>query len=172
MSCDAPARLGDMPKITPSLWFDTRAQEAAEFYVSVFPNSRIDAITHYTEAGPRDAGTVMTVEFSLDGQAFVGLNGGPEFTFDEAVSFQIDCADQDEIDSYWEKLTADGGKEGPCGWCQDKLGLWWQVVPAGMDQLFADPDKDRGARAMAAMLKMGKIDVAEIRRAADGVAQN
>jgi predicted 3-demethylubiquinone-9 3-methyltransferase (glyoxalase superfamily) len=160
-----------MPKITPNLWFDTQAQEAAEFYVSVFPNSRVDAITHYTEAGPRDAGMVMTVEFSLDGQSFVGINGGPEFTFDEAVSFQIDCADQDEIDSYWEKLSADGGKEGPCGWVQDKFGLWWQVVPVGMEALFADPDKDRATRAMAAMLKMGKLDVAELQRAADGVAQ-
>jgi predicted 3-demethylubiquinone-9 3-methyltransferase (glyoxalase superfamily) len=160
-----------MPKITPNLWFDTQAQEAAEFYVSVFPNSRIDAITHYTDAGPREAGTVLTVAFVLDGRAFVGINGGPEFTFDEAVSFQIDCADQAEIDSYWEKLTADGGKEGPCGWCQDKFGLWWQVVPVGMEELFADPDKDRATRAMAAMLKMGKLDVAELQRAADGVAQ-
>jgi predicted 3-demethylubiquinone-9 3-methyltransferase (glyoxalase superfamily) len=159
-----------MPKITPNLWFDTQAQEAAEFYCSVFPNSRIVSVLHYTEAGPREAGSVLTVAFELDGTRFVAINGGPEFTFDEAVSFEIDCADQDEIDYYWDKLSADGGKEGPCGWVQDKYGLSWQVVPVGMEELFADPDTSRATRAMAAMLKMGKLDVAELQRAADGVS--
>jgi predicted 3-demethylubiquinone-9 3-methyltransferase (glyoxalase superfamily) len=155
-------------KIIPNLWFDTQAQDAAEFYVSVFKNSRIVNVTHYTEAGPRPAGTVMTVEFELDGSRFVGLNGGPDFTFNEAVSFQIDCADQEEVDYFWSRLS-DGGSEGPCGWLKDRFGLSWQVVPEGMEQLFADPDKDRAARAMAAMLKMGKLDIAAIQRAADGV---
>jgi predicted 3-demethylubiquinone-9 3-methyltransferase (glyoxalase superfamily) len=155
-------------KIIPNLWFDTQAQDAAEFYVSVFKNSRIVNVTHYTEAGPRPAGTVMTVEFELDGSRFVGLNGGPDFTFNEAVSFQINCADQEEVDYFWSRLS-DGGSEGPCGWLKDRFGLSWQVVPEGMEQLFADPDKDRAARAMAAMLKMGKLDIAAIQRAADGV---
>jgi predicted 3-demethylubiquinone-9 3-methyltransferase (glyoxalase superfamily) len=155
-------------KIIPNLWFDTQAQDAAEFYVSVFKNSRIVNVTHYTEAGPRPAGTVMTVEFELDGSRFVGLNGGPDFTFNEAVSFQINCADQEEVDYFWSRLS-DGGSEGPCGWLKDRFGLSWQVVPEGMEELFADPDKDRAARAMAAMLKMGKLDIAAIQRAADGV---
>src|SRR5688500_5424440 len=120
-----------MPKIRPNLWFDTEAEEAAEFYTSVFPNSRIVNVTHYTEAGPRPAGTVMTVEFQLDGHRFVAINGGPQFTFDEAISLEIECADQDEVDRYWERLT-DGGSEGPCGWCKDRYGLSWQVVPRGM----------------------------------------
>ena len=135
-----------MPKIVPNLWFDTEAEEAAEFYISVFKNSRIVNVTRYTEAGPRPAGTVMTVEFELDGQRFVGINGGPEFTFDEAVSFQIDCEDQDEVDYYWEKLT-EGGEEGPCGWLKDRYGLSWQVVPTGMDEIFSDPDPERAPRA-------------------------
>jgi predicted 3-demethylubiquinone-9 3-methyltransferase (glyoxalase superfamily) len=155
-------------KITPNLWFDTAAEDAANFYVSVFPNSRIVAVTHYTEAGPRAAGTVMTVEFELDGQRFVGINGGPEFTFDEAVSFQINCETQDEIDSYWERLS-EGGEEGPCGWLKDRYGLSWQVVPTGMEELFTDPDAARAERAMRAMLGMGKIDLAALRSAADGV---
>jgi predicted 3-demethylubiquinone-9 3-methyltransferase (glyoxalase superfamily) len=155
-------------RITPNLWFDTQAEEAASFYVSVFRNSRIVNVTHYTEAGPREAGMVMTVEFELDGQRFVGINGGPEFTFDEAVSFQIDCETQDEIDFYWEQLSA-GGEEGPCGWLKDRYGLSWQVVPTGMEELFADPDQERADRAMKAMLGMRKIDLAALRSAADGV---
>ena len=153
-------------KIIPNLWFDTQAQEAAEFYTTVFKNSRIVNVTHYTEAGPREAGMVMTVEFELDGQRFVGINGGPEFTFDEAVSFQIDCEDQAEVDYFWERLS-DGGQEGPCGWLKDRYGLSWQVVPTGIDELFADPDPKRAERAMAAMLKMGKLDIAALRRAAE-----
>jgi predicted 3-demethylubiquinone-9 3-methyltransferase (glyoxalase superfamily) len=156
------------PRITPNLWFDTEAEEAAEFYVSVFPNSRIVGVLHYTEAGPRPAGTVMTVEFELDGQRFIAINGGPEFTFDEAVSLQINCADQDEVDRYWERLT-DGGEEGPCGWLKDRYGLSWQVIPTALEELLADPDPARAARAMEAMFRMRKIDVAALRRAADAV---
>jgi predicted 3-demethylubiquinone-9 3-methyltransferase (glyoxalase superfamily) len=155
-------------KIIPSLWFDTEAEEAADFYTSVFKDSRIVTKTHYTEGAPREAGMVMTVEWELNGQRFVGINGGPQFTFDEAVSFQIDCEDQDEVDYYWEKLS-EGGSEGQCGWLKDKFGLSWQVVPTGMDEVFADPDPERAERAMKAMLGMGKIDVAARRSAADGV---
>lgn len=155
------------PKITPNLWFDTEAEQAAEFYTSVFKNSRIVNTTHYTEAGPRPAGTVMTVEWELDGQRFVGINGGPQFTFDEAVSFQITCADQAEVDYFWDRLT-DGGQESQCGWLKDRFGLSWQVVPTGMEEIFADPDPTRAQRAMQAMLGMRKIDVAALQRAADG----
>ena len=157
-----------MPKITPCLWFDTQGEEAAEFYTSIFPNSRIVDVARYGEAGPRDAGTVMVVKFELDGQEFVALNGGPDFTFDEAISFQIDCADQDEVDRYSEALT-DGGAQGPCGWVKDRFGLSWQVVPARLIELIGDPDAARGQRAMAAMLEMRKIDIAAVEAAADAV---
>jgi predicted 3-demethylubiquinone-9 3-methyltransferase (glyoxalase superfamily) len=156
-------------QIIPNLWFDTQAEEAAAFYTSVFENSRIVNVTHYTDAGPRPAGTVMTVEFELNGQRFVGINGGPQFTFDEAVSFQITCEDQDEIDRYWEQLT-EGGEEGPCGWLKDRFGLSWQVVPSGMDELFADPDPGRAQRAMQAMLGMRKLDIAALDEAAGAPA--
>ena len=155
-------------KITPNLWFDTEAEEAASFYTSVFRNSSIVNVTRYTEAGPRPAGMVMTVEFELDGQRFVGINGGPEFKFDEAISFQITCETQDEIDYYWERLS-ERGEDGPCGWLKDRYGLSWQVVPTGMQELFADPDPERARRAMQAMLGMRKLDVAALRSAADGV---
>jgi len=155
-------------KITPNLWFDTEAEEAAGFYISVFKNSRIVTVTHYTEAGPRPAGTVMTVEFELDGQRFVGINGGPEFTFDEAVSFSIACETQDEVDYYWERLS-EGGEEGQCGWLKDRHGLSWQVVPTGIEEVFADPDPQRARRAMQAMFGMSKLDIAALRSAADGV---
>ncbi len=154
-------------KIVPNLWFDTEAEEAAEFYVDVFENSRIVNVAHYTEAGPRDAGMVMTVEFELDGQRFLGINGGPQFNFDEAVSFAIECETQEEVDYYWGKLT-EGGEESQCGWLKDRYGLSWQVVPTGMEELFADPDKGRAERAMKAMLGMRKLDIAALRRAADG----
>jgi predicted 3-demethylubiquinone-9 3-methyltransferase (glyoxalase superfamily) len=157
-----------MQKIIPNLWFDTEAEEAANFYISVFKNSRIVNVARYTEAGPRPAGMVMVVEFELDGQRFVGINGGPEFTFSEAVSFQISCASQDEVDYYWERLS-EGGEEGQCGWLKDRYGLSWQVVPTGMEELFSDPDPQRAERAMKAMLKMGKLDIAALRSAADGV---
>jgi predicted 3-demethylubiquinone-9 3-methyltransferase (glyoxalase superfamily) len=158
-------------KIVPNLWFDTEAEAAAAFYVSVFENSRIVNVTRYTDAGPREAGMVMTVEFELDGQRFLGINGGPEFEFDEAVSFAIECETQDEVDYFWEKLT-DGGEESQCGWLKDRYGLSWQVVPTGMEELFADPDPGRARRAMEAMLKMRKIDLATLRRAADDAAQS
>ena len=156
-------------RVTPNLWFDTQGQEAAEFYCSIFPNSRIVSVARYPEGAPGPAGEVMTVEYELDGQRYVHINGGPQFTFSEAVSFQINCADQDEVDYYWERLT-EGGQEGPCGWLKDKFGLSWQVVPEGMEHLLADPDPDRAARAMQAMLGMGKLDIDGIRRAADGAA--
>ena len=155
-------------KITPNLWFDTQAEEAAEFYCSVFPNSKINFVSHYTEAGPREAGMVLTVDFELDGQPFTIINGGPEFTFDEAVSFLITGKDQDEVDYYWEKLT-DGGEESMCGWVKDRFGLSWQVVPERMDELFSDPDPQRADRAWKAMMGMRKLDIAALRSAADGV---
>ena len=155
-------------KIIPNLWFDTEAEDAAGFYTSVFKNSLIVNVTHYTEAGPRPAGMVLTVEFELDGQRFVGINGGPQFMFDEAVSFQIDCETQDEVDYFWERLSEDG-EEGPCGWLKDRYGLSWQVVPTGMEQLLTDPDPERARRAMQAMLGMSKLDIAALRSAAEGV---
>ncbi|HWH34167.1 MAG TPA: VOC family protein [Acidimicrobiales bacterium] len=158
-----------MSRITPNLWFDTEGQEAAEFYVSVFPNSQIDAITHYGETGPREAGMVMTVEFTLDGQPFTAINGGPEFRFTEAISLLVNCADQEEVDYYWAKLTEGGGEEGPCGWCKDRFGLSWQVCPVGMVEMLNDPDRARAERAMAAMLQMHKLDLAALQSAADGV---
>jgi len=154
-------------KIVPNLWFDTEAEEAAEFYTSVFESSRIVNVTHYPEGAPREAGMVMTVEFELNGQRFVGINGGPEFKFDEAVSFAIECETQDEIDYFWTQLS-EGGEEGPCGWLKDRYGLSWQVAPTGMEELFADPDKGRAERTMKAMLGMRKLDLAALRAAADG----
>jgi predicted 3-demethylubiquinone-9 3-methyltransferase (glyoxalase superfamily) len=156
-------------RIIPNLWFDTEAEQAAAFYTSVFDNSRVVSVTHYTEAGPGDPGSVMTVEFELDGQRFVGINGGPQFTFDEAVSFQISCETQDEVDYYWERLTA-GGEESQCGWLKDRYGLSWQVVPTGIEEIFSDPDPQRAERAMKAMLGMRKLDIEALRSAADGVA--
>ena len=158
-----------LQKIVPNLWFDTEAEEAAAFYTSVFQDARILNVSRYPENAPREAGMVMTVEFELDGQRFVGINGGPNFTFDEAVSFEIHCSDQDEVDYYWERLT-DGGEESQCGWLKDRYGLSWQVVPEGMAEVFGDPDPERAKRAMEAMLGMKKLDIAELRRAADGVA--
>jgi predicted 3-demethylubiquinone-9 3-methyltransferase (glyoxalase superfamily) len=156
-----------MQKITTNLWFDTEALEAAEFYVSVFKSSRIVNVAYYNEAAPSKAGTVMFVEFELDGQRFVGINGGPEFTFSEAISLQVNCTDQAEVDHYWDKLT-DGGEEHPCGWCKDRYGLSWQVTPVGMDELFANPDKSKAERAMRAMYEMKKLDIAALHAAAEG----
>lgn len=155
-----------MPRITPNLWFDTEAEEAAAFYVSVFPNSRIKNVSYYGEAGPRPAGMVLTVDFELDGQEYTAINGGPQFHFDEAISLLINCADQEEIDYYWAKLC-EGGEEGQCGWLKDKFGLCWQVVPVGMADLFNSPDERRAQRAMKAMLGMHKIDMAALQAAAD-----
>jgi predicted 3-demethylubiquinone-9 3-methyltransferase (glyoxalase superfamily) len=156
-----------MPSITPNLWFDTESEDAARFYCSVFPNSKINAVTHYSDAGPREAGMVLTVDFELDGKPFTAINGGPEFTFDEAVSFLVECKDQSEVDYYWEKL-GEGGEEGPCGWLKDRFGLSWQVVPEGFVEMMNDPDSDRVNRAMTAMLGMKKLDLAALRAAADG----
>ena len=156
-----------MPRITPNLWFDTEAEEAAEFYCSIFPDSKITRVTHYTEGAPREAGMVMTVTWVLDGQEFTGINGGPQFTFNEAVSFLINCADQAEVDYYWEKLT-EGGEEVQCGWLRDRFGVAWQVVPAGFEEIFAGGDPDRAARAMQAMLGMKKLALAALKAAADG----
>lgn len=155
-----------MPRITPNLWFDTEGLEAAEFYVSIFPNSKVTAVSHYTEAGPREAGMVLTVEFELDGQQFTALNGGPEFPFTEAVSLLVNCKDQAEIDYYWSKLS-DGGEEGPCGWLKDRYGLSWQVVPTFMNELITDPDRARVNRTMEVMMKMSKLDLATLQAAAN-----
>jgi predicted 3-demethylubiquinone-9 3-methyltransferase (glyoxalase superfamily) len=157
-----------VPRITPNLWFDTQGLEAAEFYVSIFPNSKITGVSHYGDAGPREAGTVLTVAFELDGQSFTAINGGPEFSFDEAVSFLIECKDQAEVDYYWEKLIGDGGQPSQCGWCKDKFGLSWQVVPAEMEVLMTQPDAERANRVMEAMLSMSKIDIAALEAAAAG----
>jgi predicted 3-demethylubiquinone-9 3-methyltransferase (glyoxalase superfamily) len=156
-----------MPRVTPNLWFDTESEQAAEFYVSVFPNSGIRMISYYGEAGPRPAGTILAVDFTLDGQEFTAINGGPQFTFDEAVSFAIRCADQEEIDYYWTRLSEGGGEEGPCGWLKDRYGLSWQVIPAGYEELMSDPDQGRRDRAMRAVLGMKKLDMAAIQTAAD-----
>ena len=156
-----------MKNIVPCLWFDTEGEAAAELYTSVFPNSKILDIARYGEAGPRPAGTVMTVSFELNGQEFLALNGGPEFTFSEAVSFQVMCEGQDEVDHFWSKL-GEGGEHGPCGWLKDRFGLSWQIVPTRLGELLGDPDPARAQRAMAAMLGMGKLDIAELERAADG----
>ena len=155
-----------MPRITPNLWFDTEGKEAADFYVSVFPNSDITNVTYYGEAGPGPAGTVLTVDFVLDGQEHTAINGGPQFTFDEAISLLINCADQDEVDYYWTTLS-EGGEESQCGWLKDRYGLSWQVVPSGWAELMADPDQARVDRAMTALFGMQKIDVAAVYAAAD-----
>jgi predicted 3-demethylubiquinone-9 3-methyltransferase (glyoxalase superfamily) len=157
-----------MQGITPNLWFDTEAEEAADFYISVFKNSRIVSVARYPEGAPGPTGSVMTVEFELDGQRFVGINGGPRFTFSEAVSFQINCETQDEVDYYWERLS-EGGEEAQCGWLKDRYGLSWQVIPAGMEEVFTDPDPQRAQRAMQGMLGMRKLDIVALRSAADGV---
>jgi len=154
-----------MPAITPFLWFDTEAEEAAEFYVSVFPNSRIVEVSRYSEAGPRPAGSVMVVSFELDGRRFQALNGGPEFTFSEAVSFQIDCETQEDVDHYWSRLS-EGGEDGPCGWLKDRYGLSWQVVPKRFFELMRDSDPEASARVMQCMLGMRKLDIAPLEAAA------
>ncbi|KUO15070.1 VOC family protein [Streptomyces dysideae] len=153
---------------TTCLWFDDQAEEAAHYYVSIFKNSSLGKVAHYTEGSPRPAGSVMTVEFTANGQRFLGLNGGPEFTFNEAISFMIACADQEEVDYYWTRLTEGGGEPGPCGWLKDRYGVSWQVVPDRLIELTTDPDPEKAARAMKAMLAMGKIDIAALEQAAAG----
>jgi predicted 3-demethylubiquinone-9 3-methyltransferase (glyoxalase superfamily) len=152
--------------ITTCLWFDTEAEEAAELYCSLIPDSRVLDVSRYGEAGPGTPGTAMTVSFELDGKPYVALNGGPEFRFNEAVSLQISCRDQDEVDHYWTSLLV-GGEESMCGWLKDRYGFSWQVIPTALHELLGDPDPDRAQRAMKAMLSMRKIDIESLRRAAD-----
>jgi predicted 3-demethylubiquinone-9 3-methyltransferase (glyoxalase superfamily) len=154
--------------LTTCLWFDTQAEEAATYYTSIFPGARLGPVSRYGEGGPRPAGLVITAEFELNGQRFVALNGGPQYTFTEAISFQIPCADQAEVDYYWDRLTADGGQPGPCGWLKDKFGVSWQVIPAVLGSLLGDPDPAKAARATQAMLAMGKLDIAALERAHAG----
>jgi predicted 3-demethylubiquinone-9 3-methyltransferase (glyoxalase superfamily) len=155
-----------MGRITPFLWFDTESQEAAEFYTSVFPNSKITKVTTRPD---RPDEPVLTVEFELDGQRFIALNGGPQFSFTEAVSFDVKCQTQEDVDGYWETLS-EGGEEGPCGWLKDRFGLSWQIVPEVLPRLLADPDREKADRVFSAMMKMGKIEIAELERAAEGAA--
>jgi predicted 3-demethylubiquinone-9 3-methyltransferase (glyoxalase superfamily) len=158
-----------MPQITPNLWFDTNALEAAEFYVSIFPNSRITQVVPYSEAGPGPAGSAMVVDFELDGQRYTGINGGPQFRFTEAISLLVNCTDQAEVDHYWERLT-DGGEEVQCGWLKDRFGLSWQVFPIEAGDVLADPDPRRAVAATEAMFGMKKIDLAGLRAAADAAS--
>ena len=151
-------------RITPFLWFDGNAEEAANFYVSVFPNSEVTEVSRYGESGPGVAGSVLVVSFRLDGQAFAALNGGPDFTFNEAISFVISCQSQEEVDDYWDRLT-DGGEPGPCGWLKDQFGVSWQVTPTVLTEMFQDEDRERADRVMQAMLQMGKIDIAKLKEA-------
>ena len=155
-----------MPKITPFLWFDTQAEEAAQLYVSIFNNSKIVNVTRYGEAGPGPKGSAMTVAFELDGQPFIALNGGPHFKFTEAISFSVDCKTQEEVDKYWQKLS-EGGQEVQCGWLKDKYGLSWQINPTILGEMLSDPDPQKSKRVMEAMLKMKKIDIAGLKRAYD-----
>jgi predicted 3-demethylubiquinone-9 3-methyltransferase (glyoxalase superfamily) len=161
-------------KITPFLWFDTQAEQAARFYTAIFRNSRINQISRYGAAGHekhgKDAGSVMTVAFEIEGQSLVALNGGPHFKFNEAVSFQITCETQDEIDYFWSRLS-DGGEESRCGWLKDQFGLSWQVVPAILPRLLMDNDKAKSERAMSALLQMRKLDIAALQRAHAGGGQ-
>ena len=158
-------------KINPCLWFDTEAEEAAKFYCSVFKNSRIGAVSRYVNEGQeihgRQAGSVMAVEFELDGQKFAALNGGPQFKFDEAISFQVHCKDQKEVDYFWERLGV-GGKEVACGWLKDRFGLSWQIVPGVLYEMLMDPDQEKVKRVTKAFLQMKKFDIAELRRAYAG----
>jgi len=159
-----------MSKISPCLWFDGQAEEAAKFYTAIFPNSSIDTISRSPADNPSTpAGAVLTVDFTLDGAKFIGLNGGPDFRFSEAISFSIDCEDQTEVDRYWDALIEGGGEESQCGWLKDRFGLSWQVVPRQLNEMLQSSDIDASKRAMEAMLKMQKLDVAKLREAFEGV---
>ena len=159
-----------MPKITPCLWFDGQAEEAAAFYASIFPNGRVDKVVRAAADNPSTpAGAVLTVEFTLDGARFIGLNGGPEFSFTEAISFEIECQDQGEVDRYWDALVQQGGEHSVCGWLKDRFGVSWQVVPRQLDEMLESSDREAAKRAMEAMLEMQKIDVAKLREAYEGV---
>lgn len=154
-----------MPTITPHLWFDQEAREAAELYCSIFPNSKVLEVRDLGEVGPDEGISVRTVTFELNGQRVIALDAGPEFKFNEAFSFFVECDTQEEVDDYWTRLTVDGGEEGPCGWLKDKYGLSWQIIPKLLDELLRDEDKDRADRVMQAMLKMKKIDSDALRAA-------
>ncbi len=160
-----------MQKVTPCLWFNSEAEEAARFYVSLFENSKVLGDEEYPEGGEdvtgKPAGSVMTVKFQLEGQEYLALNGGPTFKFNESVSFIVDCKDQAEVDKFWDKIIASGGEESMCGWLKDKFGLSWQIIPKQLNELISDPDKEKSSRVMQAMLKMHKIDVAELQKAYD-----
>jgi predicted 3-demethylubiquinone-9 3-methyltransferase (glyoxalase superfamily) len=156
-----------MQAIIPNLWFDTEAEAAANFYTSIFPDAKVMNVTHYGEAGPRPAGLVMTVTFRLLGQEFTALNGGPDFTFNESISFLVSCDSQEEVDEFWAKLS-EGGEEGPCGWLKDRFGVSWQIVPTVLETLLQDEDRERASRVMTAMLQMKKIEIAELQAAYDG----
>ncbi|MBW4062139.1 VOC family protein [Candidatus Saccharibacteria bacterium] len=155
-------------KITPFLWFDTEAEAAMNFYISVFKNSRVLSTSRYPDAMPGRGGTLMAANFELDGQQFTALNAGPDYTFTEAVSFFVSCDSQDEVDDFWTKLTADGGEAGQCGWLKDKFGLSWQIVPSAMGDLLGDPDPEKASRTMTAMMAMHKLDLPALKRAHDG----
>jgi len=155
-----------MARVTPFLWFDDKAEEAANFYISIFPNSRVTALHRYSEAGPKPAGTVMTVEFELDGQPFVALNGGPQYQFSPAVSFAVKCKDQGELDSFWDKLT-EGGQEIQCGWLTDRYGITWQIVPANIAEILGGQHPKKAAAAAKAMFAMKKLDIAALKKAYD-----
>ncbi len=155
-------------KVTPFLWFDTQAETAAKFYASLVPNSRIVDVSHWAKGSPYPEGSVMSVIFELDGREYMALNAGPHFKLDEAFSLFVNCEDQAEVDRYWEALTAAGGAPSQCGWLKDKFGVSWQIVPKALGRLLSDKDSARAGRAMQAMMKMTKIDVAELERAAAG----
>ena len=152
-----------MSKITPFLWFDTQAEEAMNYYVSIFRNSKVLEVQRQGPDGP-----VFSVSFELDGQEFIGLNAGPRFKFNESISFFVNCENQKEVDEYWNKLIADGGEESMCGWCKDKFGLWWQIIPKQLGELMGDPNPEKSQRVMEVMLKMQKISVADLQKAYDG----
>ena len=157
-----------MQKITPFLWFDNQAEEAMNFYVSIFKNSKVGTISRYGEAGPGPKGSVMVASFELDGMQFTALNGGPHFKFTEAISLYVDCETQDEVDYFWGRLTAGGGSPSQCGWLKDKFGLSWQIVPSALPRLLSDPDREKANRAMQAMMQMQKIDIGKLEAAAKG----
>jgi predicted 3-demethylubiquinone-9 3-methyltransferase (glyoxalase superfamily) len=157
-----------MPNITPFLWFNTEAEEAMNFYVATFPNSRVKGLTRWGDGGPGPKGAVLTANFELDGKEFTALNGGPQFKFTEAVSFVVMCETQEEIDKYWDRLTGEGGQESMCGWLKDKYGLSWQIVPSKLSKLLGDPDSARAGRATQALLQMKKLDIAALEKAANG----
>ena len=157
-----------MEKVTPFLWFDTQAEEAVEFYCSLLPDSKIEHVSYYGDEPPGRKGQVMVVQFQLAGRPFLALNGGPDLKLTEAFSIYVNCEDQEEVDTLWEKLTANGGEPGPCGWLKDRFGVSWQIIPTLLTEMLSDPDREKAARVTHAMLQMGKINIAELENAAAG----